>query len=205
MQSLLQRRILCVGADERRSGAHGSATQTLSSEAMALILTSQIHEFREAVRHLWNSYLRSDATWDTADEFTRIAAILFSECALRRVDVEARPIPIGHGAEVLHEYRIFARPPGRLRFHANRDVPASGYWDHPIEWIPPEKPQTIHPICFFDFDVLGWRRIQYYRVRIVESSSHPELNGRDALIECGDVDVEVCAAQASAGADRGRA
>jgi hypothetical protein len=176
----------------------------LGGEAMAVILTSQIHEFREAMRHLWNSYMRSDATWDTADEFARIAAILFSECALRRADVEARPIPMDHGSEVLTEYRIFAGHSGRLPLHANRDIPASGDWDHPIAWIPPEKPQTIHPICFFDFDVLGWRRIQYYRVRIVESSSHPDLNGRDALIECGQVDVEVCAAQPAAAADRGR-
>jgi hypothetical protein len=72
---------------------------------MAVILTSQIHEFREAARHLWNSYMRSNATWDTADDFARVAAILFSECALRRAAVEARPIPIDHGTEVLTEYR----------------------------------------------------------------------------------------------------
>jgi hypothetical protein len=172
---------------------------------MAVILTSQIHEFREAARHLWNSYMRTDATWDTADEFTTITAILFSESVLRRAGVEARPIPLDHGTEVLTEYRIFAGHSGRLPLHANRDIPASGYWDHPVAWIAPEKAPTIHPICFFDFDVLGWRHIQYYRVRIVESSSHPELNGREALIECGHVDIEVCAAQPATAADRGRA
>jgi len=95
------------------------------------------------------------------------------------------------GSEILTEYRLFADHAGRLPLHPNRDILASGYWDHPVEWIPPDKNQTIHPICFFDFDVLGWRSIQYYRVRIVSSSSHPALNGRGALIECAHVDIEV--------------
>jgi hypothetical protein len=172
---------------------------------MTVILTSHVHEFREAARHLWNSYMRSEATWDTADEFARVAHILFAECALGRAGVEARPIPMDHGTEILAEYRLFAGHAGKLPLHANRDIPASGYWDHPVEWIPPEMKQTIHPICFFDFDVLGWRRIQYYRVRIVESSSHPDLNGRDALIECAHVDVEVRDAEPPAAADRGTA
>jgi hypothetical protein len=37
-------------------------------------------------------------------------------------------------------------------------------------------------INFFDFDVLGHRDFVYYRVRIVESKTHPELVGRDSLI-----------------------
>jgi len=165
---------------------------------IAMILTPHIHEFREAVRHLWNSYMRSHATWDTADEFAKVANTLFAECVLGRAGVEARPIPMNHGNGILTEYRLFADHTGKLPLHANRDIPASGYWDHPVAWIPPEEKQIIHPICFFDFDALGWRLIQYYRVRIVESSSHPDLNGRDALIGCEYVDVEVRAAEPAA-------
>ena len=108
-----------------------------------------------------------------------------------RAGVEGRPIPMDHGNDILSEYRIFADHKGRLPLHPNRDIPASGYWDHPVNWIPPEQKQIIHPICFFDFDTLGWRTIQYYRVRIVDSESHPGLNGRDALIECEHVNVEI--------------
>jgi hypothetical protein len=163
-----------------------------------MILTPHIHEFREAVRHLWNSYMRSHATWDTADEFAKVANTLFAECVLGRAGVEARPIPMNHGNEILTEYRLFADHAGKLPLHANRDIPASGYWDHSVAWIPPEEKQIIHPICFFDFDALGWRLSQYYRVRIVDSNSHPDLNGRDALIGCEYVDVEVRAAEPAA-------
>jgi hypothetical protein len=166
------------------------------------ILTPHIHEFREALRHLWNVYMRPGATWDTVDEFARVSEIIFSECVLTRRDVDARPIPMNHGTEVLSEYRLFADHAGKLPMSPNRDVPASGYWDYPVQWIAPEEKHTIHPICFFDFDLRGWRRIQYYRVRIVESVSHPELNGRDALIECVHVDIEVRNAEPIAEPDR---
>lgn len=156
-----------------------------------MILTPHINEFREAVRHLWNAYMRREATWDTFDEFAKISEILFSESVLTRAGVDGRPIPMDHGKQVLTEYRIFANHTGRLTLHVNRDIPASGYWDHPVSWIPPEQKQIIHPICFFDFDKLGWRTVQYYLVRIVESESHPALNGRDALIECEHVEIEI--------------
>jgi hypothetical protein len=168
-----------------------------------VLLTSHIHEFREAARHLWNTYMRSDATWETADEFAKVAEILFAECVLGRAGVDARPIPMDSGTSVLTEYRLFADHSGRLPLSANRDIPASGYWDHPVSWIPPEEKQIIHPICFFDFDELGWRDIQYYRVRIVESASHPDLNGRDALIECRYVEVEIHDAEPTTPTDPG--
>ncbi len=62
---------------------------------------------------------------------------------------------MNHGAEILTEYPLFVDHAGRLPLHANRDISPSGYWDHPVEWIPPEKKQNMHPICSFDFEVLG--------------------------------------------------
>ena len=154
-------------------------------------------------RHLWNTYMRPDATWDTVEDFAKITEVLFAGCLLVRAGLEARAMPMDHGTEVLTEYRIFADHKG-MPLHANRDIPASGYWDYPVEWIPADEKQTIHPICFFDFDQCGWRSIQYYRVRIVDSGSHPELNGRDALIECRYVDMEISDAEPAAAVDGGR-
>jgi hypothetical protein len=167
-----------------------------------MLITSQIHEFRETVRHLWNAYMRTDATWDTVDEFAKIAKILFCESVLCRAGIEARQIPMDQGTEVLTEYLVFAEHAGKLPLHANRDIPPSGYWDHPVSWIAPDMPHTIHPICFFDFDVRGWRRIQFYRVRIVECASNPELNGRDALIQREHVEIKVQTAAQRTAASR---
>ena len=167
-----------------------------------MILTEAIHEYREVIRHLWNSYLRKDADWDTVDEFGTICAILFKERVLAASGISARPIPIDQkNIGPLHEYRLFAGQVSGLPLLAIRDIPASGYWDLPVPWIPPEKKQIIQPICLFDLDVRGWRTIQYYRARIVESESHPELNGRDALIECVHVEIEVKDAEPGVVAD----
>jgi hypothetical protein len=80
---------------------------------------------------------------------------------------------------------------GKLPLSVNRDLPPSGYWDYPVDWISPETEPDIRPICFFDFDILGWRLLEYYRVRIVRCDSCPEITGRDALIRCNCIETEV--------------
>jgi hypothetical protein len=156
-----------------------------------MLLTDAVHEFREVIRHIWNSYLRIGADWDTVEEFRTISIALFEERVIRVSGINARPIPLDYGTDPLAEYRLFANHAGKLSLYPNRDIPASGYWDYQLEWIPPEKNHVIQPICLFDFDVRGWRMIQYYRARIIQSDSNPELNGRDALIDCAHVQIEV--------------
>jgi hypothetical protein len=100
-------------------------------------------------------------------------------------------IPINTDHSDLKEYRILMTGAGRLPLLVNRDIPASGYWDYPVDWIPPEDETEIRPISFFDFDLLGWRIFEYYRVRISAYPSRLQLVGRDALIRCDYVEVEV--------------
>jgi hypothetical protein len=175
-----------------------------------MILTQDIERFREAARHLWNGYMRIDDTnstsWDTVEEFCKIANTLFAECVLARNQLPHPTIPMDQGISPLVEYRIIAHANAGIHLLVNRDMPASGYWDHPITWIPWTDMNVIHPISFFDFDVRGWRRIQYYQARIVNCPSNPEINGRDALIECADVKIETTTAEPTdaAAASRGQ-
>ena len=153
-------------------------------------ITQEVHLFRETLRHLWNTYLKRDANWDTVALFNDISLKLFEEQIVSRLGINAPPIPLDAEENYLSQYRIFAEGSGKLPLSVNRDIPPSGYWDYPIEWIPPEKNNDIRPISFFDFDVLGWRKFEYYHVRIIECESNPELNGRDALIPCDYVEIE---------------
>lgn len=153
-------------------------------------LTDEINQFREAARHLWNGFLMRDADWDSVDAFREIGLILFEEQVLRRWKSDAPPLPIDGDKIALQGYRLFAPHHGRLSLMINRDIPASGYWDFPVQWIPPEEQPEIKPIGFFDFDTKGMRNLEYYRVRIVNCLSHPEINGRDALIKCEHIDLE---------------
>ena len=154
-------------------------------------LTEEIKLYLETVRHLWNSYLRRDADWDSVDAFKDICLKIYEEQIIARLNINAPPIPIESELPVLNEYRIYSKFENSLPLYVNRDIPPSGYWDHPINWIKSGDNHSISPICFYDFDVRGWRKMEYYRVRIKKCISHPELDGRDALIKCDDVEIKV--------------
>ncbi len=156
-----------------------------------MILTEEIHLFRETARHLWNSYLKQDADFDTVDIFKDICFKLFEEKILYRLNLDCEPIPIDANDPVINmDFRIFMEGTGKLPLHVNRDIPPSGYWDYPIEWIPPEGNYDIRPISIMDYNCFGWKNLEFYRVRILNCESHPDLNNRDALIRCDHVDIE---------------
>lgn len=58
-----------------------------------MIITQEVHLFRETARHLWNTYLREDADFDTVDVFRNICRTLFCEKIVSRLGINAPPIP----------------------------------------------------------------------------------------------------------------
>jgi hypothetical protein len=187
---------------------HGPARQvkreTVRSIEAEMILTDEIHQFREVARHLWNTYLKRDADWDSVDTFDEICKKLFEEQITLRLELSASPIPVDTPKNPLDEYRLVAPHTGKLPLLINREIPASGYWDYPVEWIPPEEHPDIRPMPFFDFDLLGWRKLEFYQARIINCPSNPELNGRDALIRCENVEIEFIAKDDRTNGDSGQ-
>jgi hypothetical protein len=64
----------------------------------------------------------------------------------------------------------------------NRDLPRSGYWDHPVSLVRPGDVE-LRLLRFFDFDQIGCRDFEYLEVVVHASSTYPEIVGRAALIE----------------------
>jgi hypothetical protein len=58
----------------------------------------------------------------------------------------------------------------------------SGYWDDPINLIKPKQAELLF-IAYFDWNQMDYIDLRYYRVKIVCFDAHPELVGREALIE----------------------
>lgn len=151
-------------------------------------VTHLFDTYRECVRHLWNTYYRPIAEpgqdWDLRDEFVDVTREIFSSLVLRPLEIfEGRltpeyaavpaPLPnfqiapvIDHGTPIL----------------INRDLPSSGYWDHPISKIKPNEVE-LHFLTYFDFDKLGYREYRYIQVLIHASAPYPEIVGRLALVE----------------------
>jgi hypothetical protein len=164
----------------------------LLGQETTMEITEQIRSYREAIRHLWNAYwVYQEPDWDSIDRFAEVADLLFRGTICSLVETKLPVIPVDHGDSPLSAYRLFTKHNGKLPLLVSRDIPNKGSWDHPVSWIPAESAYDIIPICFFDFDQVGHRQIRYYRSRIINSPSHPELNGRDALIECDHVQIEI--------------
>jgi hypothetical protein len=75
-----------------------------------------------------------------------------------------------------------------IRILINRDMPRSGYWDHPVSVVQ-QNELELQLLRFFDFDQLGVRDFRYYEVLISASAKYPEIVGRVALVEVQDAKV----------------
>lgn len=155
-------------------------------------ITDEINKFREAVCTLWNTYLIVGADWETVELFREICRIIFFAKITSNLDFDLSPIPDAiDGCDYLPHYRVAIRQQKNIDMLINRDIPPSGYWDYPLGRDIPTKDLEIRPINFFDFDVIGWRYFEFYRIRVVSCGSSPEIEGRDALVRCDQVEIIV--------------
>ena len=155
-------------------------------------ITNRFLEFREAVRHLWNVYFCEEALrdqdWDLRDAFSVAYVALFNAMVTYRLPQGASTIAHLWDADatVLDCYHVAGRS-SDLGLMIARDIPSSGYWDHPIKRVVTSTVE-LRLISFFDWDTLGFRDFRYLRVRI-SRSDNAALVGRDALIDFADSDI----------------
>ena len=148
-------------------------------------VTSWMDEYRECVRHLWNTYFRRDAEpsqdWELRDEFNEAASILFRALVLRKLNRADIVVAPDHRAnpEPLMFLRLKVDAP-RSTIMVNREL-TGGYWNDPLE----EGDLDLRFIHFFDWWTLGFRNFELYRVRIVASERYPRVVGKDALVPVG--------------------
>lgn len=174
---------------QRAGGCRACATfadKSGSRMSGAESATEFLHRYREACRGLWNNFLRSD-DWERVKVFDEICTTLFRELVLsplgkgdfNRVDHE--PIPFlrvsPHAASV----------PAMIK-HV-RSTTTNIYWDDPVDRV--SRDATMLFIDCFDWDVRSSIDMQYVRVRIAGFAAHPEVAGRDALIDARYVELHV--------------
>jgi hypothetical protein len=146
-------------------------------------VTLYLLRYREAARHLWNTFLRQDGTSGRGalpesgvlDDWDTLRKNLFSALVLRHTGERAR-------------LRVVPTT-GNVPAMISRTRPARTYWDHPIQRLGPTD--DLGFMEFFDFDQSGFLDFAYYRVSIDASEQHPDLVGHEALIEVQYADVFV--------------
>lgn len=157
-------------------------------------VTPLLSNYRECVRHLWNAYYRplmqEEQDWDLRDEFEDVVSGIFSSLVLRPLGLSGMRMSPEYMAkpEALPGFRVVPGIEHGTPILINRDLPRSGYWDHPVNRVRPGNVE-LHLVRFFDFDVLGDREYRYLEVLVHASATYPGVVGRVALIEFGHAKV----------------
>ena len=151
--------------------------------ADVLDLTHSMGRFREAARHLWNSALLAQATWDVHGDFNEICATLFRAVIVRPVFGEgACEAAAAYGADPFSWLKVVPTLEHGTPIKINRTDPPGAYWDHAISRVKPSD-VDLWFVDFFDFDNLGFREFDYVAVVIAAYEGHADLAGRPALLE----------------------
>ena len=151
-------------------------------------ITPVINQYRECVRHLYNTYFLKevsegeDIDWDLKDLYNNIASQLFDAVVLYPRDISNAKLTPDHIVPKvpLAFLQIMPSDHAAAMVLINREID-SGYWD--------EK-ATDQELCdsrmsflgFFDFDSSGFMEMNYYLVLIESAPNRPDLAGRQALI-----------------------
>jgi hypothetical protein len=146
-------------------------------------ITEVLDHFRISARAVWNNAFWPDPdcrNWDSADQFREIERILFQQLVLEKFEIDhfhhdvfRVPVPAIQIAPS-NETRIMIQKP--------RPNAATGYWDDPVNTISPGQAE-LHFIEFFDWNHMDYRDFRYYHAEIAKFNDHPELVGREALLD----------------------
>jgi hypothetical protein len=149
-----------------------------------------------SARAIWNTAFWPNPdfrNWDSNEQFREIQKLLFRELVLAKVDREwplqnlfKNAMPFFHIVPLFEKSIMIQNP---------RPEAATGYWDDPVNHIKPGQAELLF-IAYFDWDEMDYIDLQYYRVKIASFDSHPELAGREALIDCHLVAVHLINGQA---------
>ncbi len=143
-------------------------------------MNKQLNLFRVASRELFNGFFRVDDPyenngWEQEELFRKVQDILFESLVVFQTKADN----ISYG-EVNRSILVLPTSSVRTPIMINREI-NSGYWDYPLDYAPVES--IFHFIEFFDWDQLSYKDNRYVKVEIALWPEHPEVTGKQALIE----------------------
>ena len=148
-------------------------------------ITQLLIDYRDCVRNLWNNcfikqLLKRDK-WDLSDEYERICSSIFSSIVLSPLGYHNEKKALGYDQYPKPISFLHIITTGEVPVQINRDLKSTGYWDYPIRSVHSDSVKMLF-IDFFDFDVLGHKELEFYRINIIEAPKNRDLIGRDALL-----------------------
>lgn len=141
--------------------------------------------YRASARAIWNTAFWSDPdfrNWDSIDQFHQIEKLLFQELVLAKVDREWPLQSLFQNAIPFLRVVPAIADGTPIMIQKPRPGAHSGYWDDPVNLVKPSEIE-LQFIAYFDWNRMDYIDLRYYRVKIASFDAHPDLVGREALIE----------------------
>lgn len=141
-----------------------------------------VNRFRIASSELFNNHFREQflesEDWDFYELFTCIEEELFHALVTLRIDIQ----PVTYSCYLQTEIEVIPSEISTcgVPIMLNRGID-SGYWDHKIKRA--EIGCVFSFLSFFDWDQKAYKDNRYVRAVVKFWPEHPELIGKQALIE----------------------
>lgn len=149
--------------------------------------SSEIFEFKEAVRHVWNLYFSDGASSESLINFEKIEIALFRELVVRRLglkidaeDFRRRPLS-ELSVSVKDFYKDFPISVGSQQSNGNM------VWSS-AEIIQVHSDQCLFFVEFFEWNHYGFVDYPFVRCYVEKLPQMPEHEGKFGLIEHRFVD-----------------
>ena len=140
-----------------------------------------VNSFRLASRELFNHFFRvstpyeGNEGWTMKERFSAVQSLLF-----QKLVTEPAGLSYIRYGEPQPNIRVEIRTGESAPVMLNRET-RSGYWDHPVTQLSREAGLSF--LAFFDWDQLSYKDNQYVRILVDRWPSHPEVVGKEGLIE----------------------
>ena len=141
--------------------------------------TRSMRAFREASRHLWNTYLGDELDIGYAlDIFGQIQTLLFEAIVIAKMDSEIAKFTVE---------KLQVVPAGRTAIYIARNSGDNpGYWDAVKDMMIVPEEVTLSFLEHFDFFQPPVKDLHFIRCRIRSFRDRKEFEGREALIRASE-------------------
>lgn len=146
-------------------------------------ITDLMNRYRECSRNLWNVYFASRESGCWFDTFEEIRKLLFDSLVVDELFYEGEAESPNLPPPAL---RVVPKQRALILIERLSGSGEARYWGEVKDMYVGPDEITLEFVDYFDYSNVSLRDFQYYLCKILLFPSHPEYQGREALIQVMD-------------------
>lgn len=147
-------------------------------------ITALMNKYRECSRNVWNVYFAGrENVGHSLDTYEPIRKMLFDSLVVDELSYEGAAEEPDIPPPAL---RVVPRLRAQILIKALSGPGEASYWGQERDLYVSPDDISLAFVDYFDFSNVSLRDFQYFHCKILNFPSHPEYEGRDALIQASD-------------------